>query len=99
MDICITENYEEYIKGHALGFLPVELLSVIDVYDALTDSSRTYKKALSSVEALVFMYQKIVFSGRLDPIIFDLFVDFLREQNVEVPETLGFSVKYVKRSR
>lgn len=96
-EICITENYEDYAKGNAVGFLPVEMLSVIDIYDALTDSSRSYKKALTPVEALTLMYGKSVISGKLDPIIFDLFVDFLREQEIFVPQNLGFSVKYAKR--
>jgi hypothetical protein len=96
-EICITLDHSEYLAGKALGFLPIEMLAILDIYDALTDTSRTYKKPYSSRAALELMYEKNVLAGKLDPILFDLFVDFLRDAGVAVPEQLGFSVKYARR--
>jgi response regulator RpfG family c-di-GMP phosphodiesterase len=94
---CVTASFKEWVEGTALGFLPTEMISIIDIYDAMTDASRTYKQPMSAGEAVAFMQEKIVDGGKLDPILFDLFVDFLREKDQIVPEGMGFAQKFANR--
>jgi response regulator RpfG family c-di-GMP phosphodiesterase len=94
---CITASVDEYTSGMALGFLPTEMIAIIDIYDAMTDASRTYKKPMSPLEAVKFIEEKQVGAGKLDPILFDLFVDFLREKGQGDFEKLGFSYKFGNR--
>jgi HD-GYP domain-containing protein (c-di-GMP phosphodiesterase class II) len=73
------------------------MIAIIDIYDAMTDASRTYKKPMSPLEAVKFIEEKQVGAGKLDPILFDLFVDFLREKGQGDFEKLGFSYKFGNR--
>jgi len=82
-----------FVSGEALGWLPVEMLAVADVYDAMTDNSRVYKKAMTSSEAVIFLEDTMAESGKLDPVLVDLYVDFLRTQGVDVPDNRGFAWK------
>ena len=82
-----------FVSGEALGWLPVEMLAVCDVYDAMTDSSRIYKKAMSSTEAVIFLEDNMVTSGKLDPVLVDLYIDYLRIRGTEVPGDRGFGFK------
>jgi len=82
-----------FVSGEALGWLPIEMLAVADVYDAMTDTSRTYKKGMSSSEAVVFLEETMAAQGKLDPLLVDLYIDYLRDQGVEVPAGRGFAAK------
>ncbi len=90
---CIGIDADDYMSGRSLGFLPTEMLAIADIYDAMTDASRVYKKAMTPTEALVFMIEKPVAWGMLDPVLFDIFVDFIRMQHSEIPEHMGLSWK------
>ena len=96
---CITASFDEYDSGLALGYLPTEMIAVVDIYDAMTDASRTYKKAMSPTEAVTFILDKQVSSGKLDPILVDIFIDFLRESGQELPAELGFTHKFLHRHK
>jgi hypothetical protein len=84
---------EEYYSGRALGYLPTELLAIIDIYDAMTDASRVYKQAMNPGEAMTFLIEKFVVQGKIDPVLTDLFADFLRQQGMEIPMALGLLPK------
>jgi len=94
----LSSDPKGFVSGEALGWLPVEMLAVADVYDAMTDNSRTYKKAMTPAQAVVFLEDTMAAAGKLDPVLVDLYVDFLRTQNVVVPEDRGFEFK-VKQAR
>ncbi len=96
---CITASIDEYLSGMALGYLPTEMISVIDIFDAMTDASRTYKKPMSASEAVIFIIDKQVNSGKLDPILVDIFIDFLRASGQKVPDDQGFNYKYQNRRK
>jgi HD-GYP domain-containing protein (c-di-GMP phosphodiesterase class II) len=54
------------------------------VYDSLTDSHRVYRKALTTDEALNMMREEFVERSRkIDIILFDIFVSFIKQQNSE----------------
>lgn len=90
---CIGIDADDFMSGRSLGFLPTEMLAIADIYDAMTDSSRVYKKTMNPTEALVFMNEKPLAKGMIDPILFDIFVDFIRTVNPEIPETMGLMRK------
>jgi len=86
---CITDTLDSFRAGEALGFFPVEVCAVIDVYDALTDSSRQYKKAMTSEQAVHFIDEHFCERRKIDPILFGLFVEFLRDRGTPLPGEFG----------
>ena len=62
-----------------MAFFPAKLLEIIDVFDALTDPNRVYKKPLTTEEALELMQKQFVEDNlKLDPILLDLFMEYQR---------------------
>lgn len=94
---CICATTEDYHAGLALGFLPTEMCAVVDIYDAMTDSSRAYKNALSPEQALEYMSEQPVKAGKLDPVLFDIFVDFLQSCGQIKESTMGLKIKLQQR--
>ena len=81
---CISDTLETFRSGQALGFFPVEVCAIIDVYDALTDSSRAYKSGMTPADAVRFMDEHFCRTRKMDPILFGLFVEFLRSMGTDV---------------
>jgi len=80
-DYCITYEMEEVLSFKTLAYFPAKVLEIIDVYDSLTDPHRVYRKSMSSDEALDVMYKEFIIQRRkIDPILFDLFIAFIREK-------------------
>jgi len=90
---CLSGDSRGFVTGEALGWLPVEMLAVADVYDAMIDDSRAYKKPMTPAQAVVFLEETMVAQGKLDPVLVDLYTDYLRAQGQEVPADRGFSYK------
>jgi hypothetical protein len=68
----ITYNQTEFSEGLALSFFPCKMLEIVDVFNALV-----HKKANSPNDALKIMKKHfIAHSLKIDPIIFDIFVEF-----------------------
>ncbi|MCL2764805.1 MAG: metal-dependent phosphohydrolase [Treponema sp.] len=81
-DYCITYELEPILDYQALAYFPAKVLEIIDVYDSVTDPLRTYRKALSSEEALNMMKEQFVEKqAKIDAILFDIFSTFIREKN------------------
>ena len=77
---CITYDIKHILNCDALGFFPVKVLEIIDVYDALTDPNRKYHKALNAKEALATMKEEFIDAHcKIDIILFDLFSDYIQE--------------------
>lgn len=87
---CLSGDSDGFVSGEALGWLPIEMLAVADVYDAMIDDSRAYKKPMTPSQAVVFLEDTMAAQGKLDPVLVDLYVDYLRAQCVEVPSDRGF---------
>ena len=64
-----------YPQGIPAGQLPLQtrILAIADVFEALTASDRTYRKANTLSQALTIM-ARMCAEGHLDPQLFDLFV-------------------------
>lgn len=90
---CLSGEPDGFVSGEALGWLPVEMLAVADVYDAMIDDSRAYKKPMTPAQAVVFLEDTMVAQGKLDPVLVDLYIDYLRAQCLDVPVDRGFHYK------
>lgn len=79
-DAVLTNDYNDIIGFRAVAFFPAKMLEIVDVYDALIDKDRQYKKAMSPLESLTFMRKEMIENNlQLDPILFDLFVKFMNQ--------------------
>jgi hypothetical protein len=76
-ECSVGDTLASYTSGHALAFLPVEACTLADVYDALTDPHRPYKEASEPAAALETMKVQFTARGKLDPVLFDLFREYL----------------------
>jgi hypothetical protein len=80
-DYCIAYDIEPVLNYEALAFFPAKVLEIIDVYDSVTDPNRKYRKPLSSEGALAMMRSEFIEKHRkIDVILFDTFVSFIREK-------------------
>ncbi len=89
----LGSDSRSFVSGESLGWLPVEMLAVVDVYDAMTDNSRSYKKGMTPAQAVVFLEETMAASGKLDPLLVDLYIDELRLRGVDVPPDRGYAFK------
>lgn len=79
----MTMDFSKIRNFQAMAYMPAKILEIIDVYDALTDPARDYKKPLTPIEALKLMKQEMIVDHlKLDPILFDLFVKFLKSKEL-----------------
>ena len=80
-DFCITFELEPMLDFQALAYFPAKILEIVDVFDSLTDANRKYRKPLSPVEALAMMREEFIEKNlKLDPVLFDLFDDFIKDK-------------------
>ena len=67
-------GYPRKIAGPQIK-LQTRMMTISDIYDALTAQDRPYKKAVPAPKALDIMERELVKSGQLDADLFRLFVD------------------------
>ncbi|HON78234.1 MAG TPA: hypothetical protein PK544_07060 [Spirochaetota bacterium] len=82
---CISYNINDVGYGNTLSYFPNKILEIIDVYDAMTDSEKKYRsKPMTPGEALTLIRKDFLEGDYLgiDPILFDIFADFLHESGV-----------------
>jgi hypothetical protein len=84
-DYCIAYETKPVLNYQALTFFPAKLLEIVDVFDSLTDPNRKYRKAMTTEEALAMTEEEFIKkSHKIDPILFDLFAQFIRN-NANIP--------------
>jgi HD-GYP domain-containing protein (c-di-GMP phosphodiesterase class II) len=84
--IPIAGAHHEKLNGsgypHRLSadHIPVQtrMLTIVDIFDGITASDRPYKKAFSSQEALGILRAEVA-AGAIDPDLFELFADLVRQ--------------------
>ncbi|HPJ34479.1 MAG TPA: HD domain-containing protein [Spirochaetota bacterium] len=81
---CLSYDLADVKNGHAMGYVPVKLLEIVDVFDALTDHNRRYREREFTVdEALQIMITDFIEKNtKIDPILFSIFVDFINSHSV-----------------
>jgi len=87
-DYCITYELEPILDYQALAYFPAKVLEIIDIFDSVTDTRRTYRKAMTPEDALVMMKEEFVEKNhKVDAILFDIFTRYIQEkQNKEKPK-------------
>ncbi len=78
-----TQNYvmsytmEPLIDYQVIAYFPAKMLEIVDVYDSLTDPNRKYRSPLSPDGAISLMREQFIEQKlKVDPILFDLFIEF-----------------------
>ena len=66
-------GYPRHVTGEAIP-IQTRMMTISDIYDALTAADRPYKPAVASVRALDIMAEEVK-AGQLDQELFRLFVD------------------------
>lgn len=67
------QGYPRGVRGDSIP-IQTRMITISDIYDALTAADRPYKLAVASARALDIMSEEVG-SGQLDPALFGLFVD------------------------
>jgi len=66
-------GYPRKLKGEAIK-PQVRMMTISDVYDALTASDRPYKKGMSAERALDILSKEFAQRGKVDPLLLDVFI-------------------------
>jgi HD-GYP domain-containing protein (c-di-GMP phosphodiesterase class II) len=67
-------GYPRKLKGEEIP-PPVRMLTIADIYDALTASDRPYKKAVPRDKALDILTKEFAQRGKIDPVYLDVFIE------------------------
>jgi HD-GYP domain-containing protein (c-di-GMP phosphodiesterase class II) len=66
-------GYPRKLKGEAIK-PQVRMMTISDVFDALTASDRPYKKGMSTERALDILSKEFAERGKVDPLLLDVFI-------------------------
>ncbi len=66
-------GYPRKLKGEAIK-PQVRMMTISDVFDALTASDRPYKKGMSTERALDILSKEFAQRGKVDPMLLDVFI-------------------------
>ena len=66
-------GYPRGLSSHEIP-LQSKIMTIADIYDALTAADRWYKEAVPSQKALEILHQEVA-AGKLDPVLFEIFVE------------------------
>ena len=67
-------GYPRKLAGDAIP-PPVRMLTIADIFDALTASDRPYKKAVPLEKALDILTKEFAQRGKIDPVFLDVFIE------------------------
>ncbi|TAL31542.1 MAG: hypothetical protein EPN93_17255 [Spirochaetes bacterium] len=92
---CISYNINDVGFGSALSYFPNKILEIIDVYDAMTDPGKKYRKPMTPDEALATIRHDYIDGEYLgvDPILFNIFADFLNASGVVLDHAFIAGIK------
>ena len=80
---CITDSLSDFTAGQALGFFPVEVCGLVDLFDGLTHPDSG--EGLTVNAALDKLREEALIHGKVDPILVDLFTDYLHSLRIAPP--------------
>ncbi len=82
----LTYSADSISNCNAIGYFPAKVLEIVDVYDALIDPARKYRKGkiFTKEEALTLMEDDfIVKHTKLDPILFHIFKEYIMSKKTD----------------
>jgi len=84
-DYCIGYELEPVMDFQVLAYFPAKVLEIIDVFDSLTDPHRAYRQPMSYKNAIKMMRDEFINKHhKLDIVLFDIFVAFIKEKEKEI---------------
>ncbi len=91
----ISYNILDVGYGNSFAYFPNKLLEIVDLYDSLTKQDGD---KCAVIDALTVMKQKYIEGEHLgiDPILFNIFIDFLRDCGIIINP---FEIKRLKISK
>lgn len=92
----ISYNILDVAYGGSISYFPGKVLEIIDIYDAMTDRDKTYKKsAFEPDEALAELRKQFLEKSHpgIDPILFNIFADFTKTSGLVNDPSFLESVK------
>ncbi|WP_297298952.1 phosphohydrolase [uncultured Brachyspira sp.] len=81
----ISSNSEDIERLESLAFLPAKILEIVDLYDTIVLPQKNYDRSgLEAKEAVKLIYKNYIKDDtQIDPILFDLFINFLKDVKKE----------------
>lgn len=76
----VSYNVLDVAFGNSHAYFPNKIIEILDVFDAMTDSSKKYRTKNYSTEEAIAEMKRYYINGNelgLDPILFNVFVDFM----------------------
>jgi len=76
----ISYNILDVAYGNSISYFPGKVLEIIDIYDAMTDPDKAYRKSALQPEEALFEIRRQFLEKKnpgIDPILFNIFSDFL----------------------
>ncbi len=83
----MSYDVDSVLACRALGYFPAKVIEAIDVYDALMDPARKYRKggSFTSEAALDLMETEFVQAHtKLDPIVFGIFKNYVNSEQLTI---------------
>lgn len=94
LEVCVSNDFAKVLAGSALSYFPAELVAIVDVYHGLLDKRGYHLQQMqTSAEALAVMAEAFVQAGKLDPILVDIFADYLGTLGEDIPPEIGLKNK------
>jgi len=92
----ISYNILDVAYGNSISYFPGKVLEIIDIYDAMTDQDKAYRKSVFQPdEALMEMRKQFLEQNQpgIDPILFNIFADFIKSSGLVNDPSFIESVK------
>ncbi len=77
---CMSSELPDLGSSISLAYFPAKILEIVDIFDALIDQYRRYREIrYSPEEALLVMKSTFIdYSLKIDPVLFSIFLEFIR---------------------
>ncbi len=80
-DYVMAYTMEPLLDYEVIAYFPAKMLEIVDIFDSLTDKDRKYRQPLSESGAIEMMRNEFLGQNlKIDPILFDIFLDFVEEK-------------------
>lgn len=81
---CLAYDLADVKNGLCMAYVPVKMLEIVDVFDALIDNKRKYRENEFTVdEALRIMKTEFIEKKtKIDPILFSIFLEFIGSHSI-----------------
>jgi hypothetical protein len=93
----ISYNVKDVGFGAAYSYFPVKMIEILDIFDAMTDAEKGYRKEPLTPDRALELIRKEHLDGDhlgVDPILFNIIVDFLYTSGIISAEATSVKIGY-----